>query len=65
MTIRGSDHAMLRRAPEWHRLTAELVTGLLGHGPLPPAVGTALALPPGTTGPEGNLDLDRITRGRP
>ncbi|MGG7613870.1 alpha/beta hydrolase, partial [Streptomyces sp. ZG43] len=65
VTIRGSDHAMLRRAPEWHRLTAELVTGLLGHGPLPPAVGTALALPPGTTGPEGNLDLDRITGGRP
>ncbi|MEU0141007.1 alpha/beta fold hydrolase [Streptomyces albidoflavus] len=65
VTIRGSDHAMLRRAPEWHRLTAELVTGLLGHGPLPPAVGTALALPPGTTGPEGNLDLDRITGARP
>ncbi|WP_330177445.1 alpha/beta fold hydrolase [Streptomyces sp. NBC_01498] len=31
----GGDHAMLRRAPEWHTLTSELVAGLLGLAPLP------------------------------
>ncbi|WTL22517.1 alpha/beta hydrolase [Streptomyces sp. NBC_01506] len=31
----GGDHAMLRRAGQWHALTTELVSGLLGLGPLP------------------------------
>ncbi|QHZ00241.1 Alpha/beta hydrolase family protein [Streptomyces sp. S4.7] len=31
----GGDHAMLRRADEWHSLTTELVSGLLGLAPLP------------------------------
>ncbi|MFD3522415.1 alpha/beta hydrolase [Streptomyces sp. NPDC058653] len=31
----GGDHALLRRADEWHALTTELVSGLLGLGPLP------------------------------
>ncbi|MFF0447807.1 alpha/beta fold hydrolase [Streptomyces sp. NPDC004609] len=43
----GGDHAMLRRAPVWHRLTADLVTGLLGLGPLPPGVRERFAARPG------------------
>ncbi|WP_436842484.1 alpha/beta fold hydrolase [Streptomyces niveus] len=31
----GGDHAMLRRAGEWHSFTTELVSGLLGLAPLP------------------------------
>ncbi|MEY9844658.1 putative esterase [Streptacidiphilus sp. BW17] len=41
--IPGSDHAMLRRANAWHRLTALTVGGLLGHWPLPDPVVKALA----------------------
>jgi dienelactone hydrolase len=41
--IPGSDHAMLRRANAWHRLTALTVGGLLGHWPLPDPVAKALA----------------------
>ncbi|EPH41339.1 alpha/beta fold hydrolase [Streptomyces aurantiacus] len=32
--VRGSGHAMLRRAAAWHGLTARAVTGLLGLTPL-------------------------------
>ncbi len=40
--LAGGDHAMLRRAAAWHTLATESVTGLLGVGPLPDAVGRAL-----------------------
>ncbi|MET9803673.1 alpha/beta fold hydrolase [Streptomyces sp. NPDC006368] len=39
-------HAMLRDAGTWHRLTAALVTGMLGLTPSPPG----LAAPPGEAG---------------
>ncbi|NUW01015.1 alpha/beta fold hydrolase [Streptomyces sp. CAI 127] len=58
VTVRGGDHAMLRRASAWHRLTTGLVTGLLGSGSLPGPVGAALALPPTAGATEGVLDLD-------
>ncbi|MEU0103520.1 alpha/beta family hydrolase [Streptomyces sp. NPDC006267] len=58
ITVRGGDHAMIRRAPAWHRLTTALVTGLLGSGSLPVPVGEALALPPDAEATEGTLDLD-------
>ncbi|NEB41506.1 alpha/beta family hydrolase [Streptomyces sp. SID14515] len=58
VTVRGGDHAMLRRAAAWHRLTTRLVTGLLGSGSLPEAVGGALALPATAEATEGTLDLD-------
>ncbi|MDQ0985737.1 alpha/beta family hydrolase [Streptomyces sp. V2I9] len=58
ITVRGGDHAMLRRAPAWHRLTTTLVVGLLGSGSLPGPVGAALALPPTAEATEGTLDLD-------
>ncbi|RPK94040.1 hypothetical protein EES46_03380 [Streptomyces sp. ADI98-10] len=58
VTVRGGDHAMLRRAAAWHRLTTGLVTGLLGSGSLPGPVGAALALPPTAEATEGTLDLD-------
>ncbi|WP_223734499.1 alpha/beta hydrolase [Streptomyces purpurogeneiscleroticus] len=41
--MRGGDHAMLRRAADWHRLTVSLVTGLLGLTPLPPVVAEQLS----------------------
>ncbi|MEZ0070474.1 dienelactone hydrolase [Streptacidiphilus sp. MAP12-20] len=41
--IPGSDHAMLRRAQTWHRLSTLLVGGLLGNWPLPDPVAKALA----------------------
>ncbi|MGW8982342.1 alpha/beta fold hydrolase [Streptomyces parvus] len=58
VTVRGGDHAMLRRASAWHRLTTGLVAGLLGSGSLPGPVGAALALPPSAGATEGILDLD-------
>ncbi|MBM7056444.1 alpha/beta fold hydrolase [Streptomyces durocortorensis] len=58
VTVRGGDHAMLRRASAWHRLTTGLVTGLLGSGSLPGPVGEALALPPTAEATDGTLDLD-------
>ncbi|MFF2538168.1 alpha/beta fold hydrolase [Streptomyces cyaneofuscatus] len=60
VTVRGGDHAMIRRAPAWHRLTTTLVTGLLGTGSLPEPVTTALGLPPTAEPTEGTLDLDRL-----
>lgn len=38
----GGDHAMLRRAGTWHRLTTGSVTALLGMDPYPAAVRRAL-----------------------
>jgi dienelactone hydrolase len=58
VTVRGGDHAMLRRAASWHRLATGLVTGLLGSGSLPGPVGDALALPSTAEATEGTLDLD-------
>ncbi|UZI33696.1 alpha/beta fold hydrolase [Streptomyces sp. VB1] len=58
VTVRGGDHAMIRRAAAWHRLTIALVTGLLGSGSLPGPVAKALALPPTAEATEGTLDLD-------
>ncbi|CAM5495929.1 hypothetical protein SSPIM334S_07693 [Streptomyces spiroverticillatus] len=43
VTVEGGDHAMLRRAGEWHTATAAVTTGLLGFSPLPTAVSAALA----------------------
>lgn len=63
VTIRDSDHAMLRRARSWHRLTSGLVTGLLGLTPLPDRVGAALRLPPGAPASEGTLDLGGLHAG--
>ncbi|MEU0162066.1 alpha/beta hydrolase [Streptomyces sp. NPDC006261] len=60
VTVRGGDHAMIRRAPAWHRLTTGLVTGLLGTGSLPGPVTAALGLPPTAEPTEGTLDLDRL-----
>ncbi|MFJ2371602.1 alpha/beta hydrolase [Streptomyces sp. NPDC087769] len=60
VAIRGSDHAMLRRAGQWHALTARIVAGLLGLGPLPGPVEAALALPPDAPAVDGTLDLDRL-----
>lgn len=40
----GGDHAMLRRAGAWHRLTSRTVSGLLGFTPLPAEVADRLAL---------------------
>ncbi|WP_030704765.1 MULTISPECIES: serine aminopeptidase domain-containing protein [unclassified Streptomyces] len=58
ITVRGGDHAMIRRAPAWHRVTTALVLGLLGSGSLPVPVGAALALPATAEATEGTLDLD-------
>ncbi|WP_406452023.1 alpha/beta hydrolase [Streptomyces sp. NBC_00876] len=60
VTVQGGDHAMLRRAPAWHRLTVSLVAGLLGRAPLPGPVADALRLPPGATADEGTVDLERL-----
>ncbi|MFR9674201.1 alpha/beta fold hydrolase [Streptomyces sp. TR06-5] len=43
LTVAGGDHAMLRRAGLWHLRTTQTVRGLLGLGPLPEAVSSALA----------------------
>ncbi|QNP67277.1 alpha/beta hydrolase [Streptomyces genisteinicus] len=49
LRVPGGDHAMLRGAGAWHTLTVRLVTGLLGLGPLPPAVVRSFS---GQDGPE-------------
>ncbi|WP_326678318.1 alpha/beta hydrolase [Streptomyces sp. NBC_01237] len=64
ITVRGGDHAMIRRAPVWHHLTAALVTGLLGLTSLPDPVTTALGLPLHAEATEGTLDLDRLRADR-
>ncbi|SEM24971.1 alpha/beta hydrolase [Streptacidiphilus jiangxiensis] len=52
--ISGSDHAMVRRAPTWHRLTTLLTGALLGAWAFPEPVTKALA----RTGREADgLDL--------
>ncbi|MFH8513836.1 alpha/beta hydrolase [Streptomyces gelaticus] len=60
VAIRGSDHAMVRRAGQWHALTARIVAGLLELGPLPGPVADALGLPPDATAVDGTLDLDLL-----
>ncbi|MGW0958296.1 alpha/beta hydrolase [Streptomyces gelaticus] len=60
VAIRGSDHAMVRRAGQWHALTARIVAGLLELGPLPGPVADALVLPPDATAVDGTLDLDLL-----
>ncbi|MFF8915859.1 alpha/beta fold hydrolase [Streptomyces sp. NPDC015032] len=65
VAIRGSDHAMLRRAGTWHALTTRITTGLLGLGPLPEEVTAALRLPPDASAVRGTLDVDRMGRARP
>lgn len=60
VTVDGGDHAMLRRAAAWHRLTTALVAGLLDRAPLPGPVADALRLPPGATAEEGTVALDRL-----
>ncbi|MEU3462894.1 alpha/beta family hydrolase [Streptomyces sp. NPDC006733] len=60
VTLRDSDHAMLRRAPSWHRLATAAVTGLLGRTPLPPGIAMALALPPDASAAAGSVDLDEL-----
>lgn len=60
VTVHGSGHAMLRRAPAWHRLTAALAGGLLGRAPLPGTVAEALLLPPEAPAEDGTVDLDRL-----
>lgn len=63
VTVDGGGHAMLRRAPAWHRLTTALVTGLLGRTPLPGPVADALRLPPEASAEDGTVDLDRLRTG--
>lgn len=65
VTIPGSDHAMIRRAPAWHRLAGLLVTGLLGLTPVPQRVAAAFDLPPGAAAFEGTLSLDGLEAGGP
>lgn len=43
LPISGGDHTMLRRAAEWHSLTARSVAGLLEAGPLPREVADAFS----------------------
>jgi hypothetical protein len=43
--IARSGHAMLERAPIWHRLARDAVMGLLGLRPLPAAVENGFARP--------------------
>ncbi|MEU8677539.1 alpha/beta hydrolase [Streptomyces sp. NPDC048560] len=62
ITVGGSDHAMLRRAPLWHELTTALVTGLLGRTALPDAVSEALRLPPDADPALGTLGVDALPR---
>lgn len=47
--LAGGDHAMLREAAVWHRLTTESATALLGLTPLPPEAASAFALPADST----------------
>ncbi|MFJ4879089.1 alpha/beta fold hydrolase [Streptomyces sp. NPDC088745] len=56
ITVEGGDHAMLRRAGEWHTTTATLTTGLLGLSPLPAPVSEALR-----EGANTPLGLDTLT----
>lgn len=51
---------MVRRAGEWHALTARIVAGLLDLGPLPGPVVTALGLQPDAPAVDGTLDLDLL-----
>ncbi|WP_328723731.1 alpha/beta hydrolase [Streptomyces sp. NBC_00247] len=60
ITVRGSDHAMIRRAPAWHRTTTALVTGLLGLTPVPHAVAEVLRLPVSAEATAGTLDFDGL-----
>ncbi|MFF1835597.1 alpha/beta fold hydrolase [Streptomyces sp. NPDC058231] len=62
VTIRASDHAMLRRARVWHTATTGLVTALLGLSALPAAVDAALRLPPSAPAADGTVDYDRLRR---
>jgi pimeloyl-ACP methyl ester carboxylesterase len=43
--VRGDGHAMLRRAPEWHRLVARFVLAELGIEPEDPVITNALRKP--------------------
>ncbi|MGP4003658.1 alpha/beta hydrolase [Streptomyces sp. 8N706] len=43
LVVPGSDHAMLKRAMDWHSVTAQLAAGFLGAAELPPQVVAALA----------------------
>lgn len=61
--MRGSDHAMLRRAPAWHRTTTTLVTGLLGLNPVPGPVDEVLRLPVNAEATAGTLDFDGLPTG--
>ena len=63
VTIPGSDHAMIRRAPAWHHLAGLLVSGLLGMTPVPGRVEAAFGLPPGAAASEGTLSLDGLDAG--
>ncbi|KPC82171.1 MULTISPECIES: alpha/beta hydrolase [Streptomyces] len=65
VTIPGSDHAMIRRAPAWHHLAGLLVTGLLGLVPVPTRVEAAFGLPRGAAASEGTLSLDGLGAGGP
>ncbi|MFE7755373.1 alpha/beta hydrolase [Streptomyces sp. NPDC057418] len=65
VTIPGSDHAMLRRAPAWHDLTSTLVTGLLGLTPVPDQIEKVFDLPPGAPASDGTLCLDALHRSGP
>ncbi|MCX5398445.1 alpha/beta hydrolase [Streptomyces sp. NBC_00102] len=60
ITVRGSDHAMIRRAATWHRTTTALVTGLLGLAPVPWPVDEILRLPVTAEATAGTLDLDGL-----
>lgn len=55
--LHGSDHAMLRRAPTWHALTARTVAGLLGLAELPAEIADQLHGMPG--GGQGGSSYDR------
>ncbi|MEU5718903.1 alpha/beta fold hydrolase [Streptomyces sp. NPDC020403] len=63
VTVPGSDHAMLRRAPAWHHLTTTLVRGLLGLSALPDAVDAALRLPVDALPADGTMTLDSLPTG--
>ncbi|MFE0465178.1 alpha/beta hydrolase [Kitasatospora sp. NPDC058965] len=64
ITVTGADHAMLRRARDWHRGAAELSAALLRLRPLPGPVAAALELPAGV--PDGlRLPLPAGSRGWP
>ncbi|MFF1919897.1 alpha/beta hydrolase [Streptomyces sp. NPDC058221] len=63
VSVHGGDHAMLRRAPSWHRLGTALVAGLLDRAPLPGPVADALGLPPGAPAEDGTVDLDALRPG--